>query len=86
VADGGGNGIKTLAGVTVKERQAGLGVALGVSRRDGLRDGAAVDVLKDLAGAGNGISLGVDQALDFKSKLDVATAIEALAGSALVGF
>jgi len=41
---------------------------------------------KYLSCAGERITLGVDEALDFQNHLDVAAAIEALAGSALIGF
>jgi hypothetical protein len=40
---------------------------------------------KDLAGAGNGVALVVEKALDAKSHLDVAATVEALAGAAFVG-
>ena len=42
--------------------------------------------LEDLACAGNGVALVVEEAFDAQGHLDVATAIEALAGAAFVGF
>ena len=42
--------------------------------------------LEDLAGAGNGVALVVEEALDAQRHFDVATAIEALTGAAFVGF
>jgi hypothetical protein len=44
-----------------------------------------VNLVKGLAGAGKGIPLGVDEALDFQGQFDFAAAIKALAGSAFVG-
>jgi len=41
---------------------------------------------EDLTGAGNGVALVVEEALDAERHLDVATAIETLAGAAFVGF
>ena len=43
------------------------------------------NLAEGLTGAGERVALGVDQALDFKHQFDIAAAIEALAGSALVG-
>ena len=40
---------------------------------------------EDLAGAGDGVALVVEQALDTEGHLDVALAVEALAGAAFVG-
>ena len=40
---------------------------------------------EDLAGAGDGVALVIEQALDAESHLDVALAVEALAGAAFVG-
>ena len=40
---------------------------------------------EDLAGAGDGVALVVEEALDAEGHLDVALAVEALAGAALVG-
>jgi hypothetical protein len=45
----------------------------------------AVGVVKSLASAGEGVSLGVDEALDFEGHLDIAAAVKALAGSAFIG-
>ena len=42
--------------------------------------------LEDLACAGDGVALVVEEALDAERHLDVASAIEALAGAAFVGF
>ena len=83
-ADGGGNVIQALGGGgSGREQQAGLGIAL----RGGLRTGAAaVDPIgENLASAGQGVTLGVDQALDFEGQFNVATAVKTLAGTALVG-
>jgi hypothetical protein len=41
--------------------------------------------LEDLAGAGNGVALAVEEAFDAEGHLDVATAIETLAGAPFVG-
>jgi len=40
---------------------------------------------EDLAGAGDGVALVIEQALDAESHLDVALAVEALAGAAFIG-
>ena len=40
---------------------------------------------EDLAGAGDGVALVVEQALDAERHLDVALAVETLAGAAFVG-
>ena len=42
--------------------------------------------VESLAGASECVALGVDEALDLENQLNFAAAIEALAGSALVGF
>jgi len=47
--------------------------------------GAAVVLFQDLAGAGQGVSLCMDEALYFQNQFDFAAAVEALAGSTLVG-
>ena len=62
-----------------------LGFTLRRGLRGWLRTGAAMDLLKHLACAGERVSLGVDQALDLQNQLDIAAAIKPLAGSALVG-
>jgi hypothetical protein len=41
--------------------------------------------LEDLAGAGDGVALVVEEGFDAENHLDVAAAVEALAGSAFVG-
>lgn len=41
---------------------------------------------EDLSRAGNGVALVVEELLDAKGHFDIAAAVEALAGSALVGF
>ena len=41
--------------------------------------------LEDLAGAGDGVALVVEEGLDAEDHLDVAAAVEALAGAAFVG-
>ena len=46
---------------------------------------SAVLLFKGLASTGEGVAFFVDKALDFKDQFDFATAIEALAGPALVG-
>jgi hypothetical protein len=46
---------------------------------------AASTVFEGLAGAGDGEALLMDKALNFKGELNVAAAVEALAGTALVG-
>ena len=38
-----------------------------------------------LAGAGERVSLGMDEALDFQQQFNIAAAVKALASSALVG-
>jgi len=43
-------------------------------------------LLQGLARARERIALGVDQVLDLQSQLDIMTAVEPLAGAALVGF
>jgi len=70
----------------------GLGVCfLWVSRSvDGLWSGVGGVFgfglgLEDLAGAGDGVALVVEEALDVEGHLDVALAVEALAGASLVG-
>jgi hypothetical protein len=82
VADHGGDGIAARIGSIGRKRQAGLGGAFVIVLR-GLS--TAADLIEDLAGAGDGVSLGVDEALDLKNEFDFATAIETLAGAALVG-
>jgi hypothetical protein len=64
----------------------------------GLRGGGVVDAegelrlflaefaLEDLAGAGDGVALVVEEGFDAEGHFDVAAAIEALASSAFVGF
>ena len=77
-ANGRGHGILALTGVAARKRQGGLWFAP--------RIGPAVLLLKCLAGAGERVSLGVDQLLDLQKQFDVAPAVKPLAGSALVGF
>jgi hypothetical protein len=89
VADDGGNSIKTLGGIGGSERETRLRFALvielGISQRLGLGRRAAMDLVKSLTSAGEGESLTMDEALDFKNQLNIAAAIKTLAGSALVG-
>jgi hypothetical protein len=56
----------------------GLGLELNGRR-------VAAGLVKSLAGAGERVSLGVDQALDLKRRFDIAASVKPLAGSALVG-
>jgi hypothetical protein len=42
-------------------------------------------LIESLAGTGEGVSLGMNEALDFKDELNVAAAVKALAGSTFVG-
>jgi hypothetical protein len=86
VADGSGKGIEALSGLVAEEWKAGRRFVAGFLPWSGHGEGLTTSLAKDLAGAGKRVSLGVDEALDFKGSLDVAAAIEALAGSALVGF
>jgi hypothetical protein len=72
MADDSGDGVVAATGRGGRRRRSGLG-------------GTAVACFKGLTGAGQRVALTVDEALDFESKLDIATAVEALAGSALVG-
>ena len=69
-----------------------LAQLLGVSGRGGAFDGEgelrfflAELAFDDLAGAGDGVALVVEEGLDVESCLYIAAAIEALAGSAFVG-
>ena len=50
-----------------------------------MRGDVGRELAESLAGAGDGSSLAVDQALDFQNQFNVAAAVEALAGSALGG-
>ncbi len=73
-ADGSRDSAKTLAVIVSGARPSGLRLAL------------AAELIEGMAGAGQRISLAVDQALDLKGQLYIAAAVKALAGSALVGF
>ena len=76
-SNGGGHGVVALCGGGRK--------VLGV-RGGGRRSFAAVaHDFESLAGTGEGVPLAVDQVLDFERQLDVAAAVEALAGSAFIG-
>ena len=77
-ANGCSNCLLALAGVAARKRQRGLWFAL--------RAWTAMLLLKSLAGAGECVSLGMDQLFDLKNQFDVAPAVKPLAGSALVGF
>jgi hypothetical protein len=71
-ADDGGGCVETLDGFAGSERQARL------------RFCAAV-MAEGVTGAQKSVAFAVDKALDFERGLDVAAAIKALAGAALVG-
>lgn len=86
VADGCGNGIEALAGVGGQERRGGLRTRLGFLPGVLLGRRATVEHVKGVAGAGEGVALGVDQALDLQNQFDLAAAVKAVAGSALIGF
>ena len=77
-ANGRSDCIPVLAGVAARKRQRGLWLAL--------RAWTAMLLLKSLAGAGECVSLGMDQLFDLKNQFDVAPAVKPLAGSALVRF
>jgi hypothetical protein len=88
VSDGCGKG--ALAGAGSQERQAGLGVELRfeLGFKLGFLPGnraTSVNLVQGLAGAGERVSLGVDQTFDLQGQLDVAAAVKALAGPAFVG-
>ncbi len=63
-------------------RRRGLGSGFGFA---GLGLGASANDLKSLTGPGDGVALAVDETLDFDGEFDFAAAVEALAGSTLVG-
>lgn len=96
VADGRDNRIEALlGGVGGHDQQAYLGITLHLRLGNGiqialgnrrLRSGAPVCLFKGLAGAGQRVSLSVGQALDLQCQFYIAAAVEALAGSAFVGF
>jgi hypothetical protein len=44
-----------------------------------------VDTIESLTGAGKGVSLPVNEPLDFEGEFDIAATVEALPGTALVG-
>ena len=73
MADGRGNRILALAGVARRQRQTGLWIA------------AAVHLFESLAGAGECVSLGMNQSLDLEGEFHIAAAVEPLAGAAFVG-
>lgn len=88
-ANGCCNGIQARPWFGSDQRQAGLGIGLRVALCAGLGPRTATRSaleIKGLAGSGQRVSLGVDQAFDFKGQLDFAAAVKPLAGAAFVGF
>jgi hypothetical protein len=90
MANGGGNGVAAVVGVAAHCGEARRRIQLKFRPGFGLRFGflrsrAAIALFECLTGAGEGVSLFMDQALDFKDQLDFAAAVKALAGSTLVG-
>jgi hypothetical protein len=76
VAEDGGRLVTAAGGGGCVETETGLGLVWIV---------AALGLLEDMAGTGEGEAFGVDEALDLKHELNVTAAIEPLAGAALVG-
>ena len=84
MADDGGSGVEV--GGRGRRAFGRDGEAGSGGRRRFRCSGSAALLFKGLASTGEGVAFFVDKALDFKDQFDFATAIEALAGAAFVGF
>ena len=71
-----------------EKRQPGDRFTLPLRLKERLRAtaAAALSLFQSLTGASECVALGMDQMLDLQSQLNIAAAVEPLAGSALVGF
>ena len=87
MTDGSGDGIEGPAGESgLKAERRGMRLLGFLPLILGGRAAAGMILkVERLARTGEGVSLGVDQAFDFEDQFDIATPVEALAGSALIG-